>query len=220
MENGNINQTPPVSPVTQQSSPASPTTPNTEKKLINLLVLLAIIIIIGVAGYILGVKTQSTITPIPTPLVIVQPTPTPDPTANWKTYINTEDNYSLLYPPDWTLDTTTLEIIPPTEGLGGEGRIFINVNASDGSLEQFMEATNPSTGTKNSQVYTLVKQIQINGVNGILTKGGCCGFGGQHVFVQHNNKTYHLTLKGPVDNPKSDYQTVFDQILSTFKFTD
>lgn len=142
-------------------------------------------------------------------------------TANWKTYTDTENNYRLSYPSTWKTDNTIqsyLQFIPPDEGPNNEGRIVIVVNASSGSLNQSMETVNPATGTKNSDIYVLVRQIQIGGENGILTKGGCCGFFGQHAFFQYKDKTYHLTLQGPIDNPQTKFQSVFDQILSTFKF--
>lgn len=156
--------------------------------------------------------------PSPTPKTVSSISIPPDETAGWKIYTDIENNYKLSYPSTWKVDGTTF--IPPDEGSNNEGRIIIAVNASSGSLTQFMEAINPSTGGKNSDVYILVRQINISGENGILTKGGCCGFFGQHVFFQHKDKTYRLTLQGPIDNPQAKFQLVFDQILSTFKFAE
>ena len=149
------------------------------------------------------------------------------PTANWKTYANKTNNYQLLFPQDWIIDDITnpayLEIIPPDEGPNNEGRIIIQVgpfSSESESLNQFMEAINLSTGGKNSDTYAPVRQIKIGGENGILTKGGCCGFFGQHDFSLYQNKIYQISLKGPIDNPQAKFQSVFDLVLSTFKFTE
>ena len=147
----------------------------------------------------------------------------PDGTVNWKTYVDINNNYQLLFPPNWTLDDTTIpeypEIIPSDEGPNNEGRIIITTFLpSTKNLSQFMKDTNLSTGRKNSDVYTFIRQIKISGEDGILTKGGCCGLFGQHAFVQHKDRIYQITLKGPIDSRQIKFQSVFDQILSTFKF--
>ena len=160
----------------------------------------------------------------PTPKAASSISIPPDGTVNWKTYVDVNNNYQLSFPPNWTLDNTTTpeypEIIPSDEGPNNEGRIIITTFLpSTKSLSQFMKDTNLSTGRKNSDVYTFIRQIKISGEDGILTKGGCCGLFGQHAFVQHKDRIYQITLKGPIDGHQIKFQSVFDQILSTFKFT-
>jgi len=160
----------------------------------------------------------------PTPKTVSSISIPPDGTVNWKTYVDVNNNYQLSFPPNWTLDNTTTpeypEIIPSDEGPNNEGRIIITTFLpSTKSLSQFMKDTNLSTGRKNSDVYTFIRQIKISGEDGILTKGGCCGLFGQHAFVQHKDRIYQITLKGPIDGHQIKFQSVFDQILSTFKFT-
>jgi len=169
--------------------------------------------------------SQTVETPTPTQKSVSSISIPPDGTVNWKTYVDINNNYQLLFPPNWTLDDTTTpeypEIIPSDEGPNNEGRIIITTFlSSTKSLSQFMKDTNLSTGRKNSDVYTFIRQIKISGEDGILTKGGCCGFFGQHAFVQHKDRIYQITLKGPIDGRQIKFQSVFDQILSTFKFID
>jgi len=169
--------------------------------------------------------SQTVETPTPTQKSVSSISIPPDGTVNWKTYVDINNNYQLLFPPNWTLDDTTTpeypEIIPSDEGPNNEGRIIITTFLpSTKSLSQFMKDTNLSTGRKNSDVYTFIRQIKISGEDGILTKGGCCGFFGQHAFVQHKDRIYQITLKGPIDGRQIKFQSVFDQILSTFKFID
>ena len=168
--------------------------------------------------------SQTVETPTPTQKSVSSISIPPDGTVNWKTYVDVNNNYQLSFPPNWTLDNTTTpeypEIIPSDEGPNNEGRIIITTFlSSTKSLSQFMKDTNLSTGRKNSDVYTFIRQIKISGEDGILTKGGCCGLFGQHAFVQHKDRIYQITLKGPIDGHQIKFQSVFDQILSTFKFT-
>lgn len=62
--------------------------------------IIVIVLILGVSGaYLLG-QNNATKTPTQKTVAVASPTPTPDPTANWKTYINTQYGYSIKYPSD------------------------------------------------------------------------------------------------------------------------
>ena len=219
---------PPIPPIILQT-PVVDSTPVVVKKPFPKWPIYILIFVFGIASVFAYQKYQPTGTvpagSLPSPFVSLESSAEKDdPTANWKIYTNKANNYQLLFPQDWTLDDITSpaypEIIPPNEGPNNEGRIVIAVIVASGSLNQFMEAINPSTGGKNSDTYAPVRQIQISGENGILTKGGCCGFFGQHAFFQYQNKIYQISLKGPIDNPQEKFQRDFDLILSTFKFSE
>lgn len=67
------------------------------------LLLVIIIAIIGIAGYFAYQKGFLSKQPA-YPSASATPFSTPDPTANWKTFISPDSNFSLKYPPDYKLE--------------------------------------------------------------------------------------------------------------------
>ena len=132
-----------------------------------------------------------------------------DVTKDWKTYANTFFNYELKYPEKFT---------PVNIADGASGPALPN-----SLMVAFIDKETPPVGSITIQVFqprptyptTLIKS---QGVFGNLsyekysrTKSDT------YLFVSEDKKRYVEIL---VDyNPNIDYKDVFDQILSTFKFT-
>ena len=156
---------------------------------------------------------KSTITPTVTPTLV-----------DWKTYTDVKNSYQFFYPPSWKIDNATpsyLQLVPPNEGDNEEGRIIIVVEKKNlVDLDQFMEEVNPSTGIKNKDVFFPLQKIKNEKVDGLLTKGGCCGLFGRHVFFVYNHKLYQITLKGSPESTSPKNEDIFEKIISSFKFLD
>ncbi len=168
-------------------------------------------------GMVLGkqIYSKPALTPSPTPLAIA--TPSPDPTANWKIYTSSAGKYSIKYPKEFTLNeniTTsvdgvknpapgTIELLPL-----GVTISFKQIN-KDVSLTDYLR--------KNSWCADIVpekgKGIILDGKSGMIFESTSCGSSGITEVDVLNDGTLYTTQS--VSNT-----SVFNQILSTFKFTD
>jgi energy-coupling factor transporter transmembrane protein EcfT len=144
--------------------------------------------------------------------------------VDWKTYTDGGNGYQFFYPPSWKIENVTssyLQLVPPNKEDNEEGRIIIVVEKKNLiNLDQFMDEVNPATGTKNKDVFFPLQKIKNKKGEGLLTKGGCCGLFGRHVFFVHNHKLYQITLKGPPKSTSLKNEEIFKKIISSFKFLD
>jgi len=149
----------------------------------------------------------------PTPTVYQSPIPatTADPTANWKTYTDSKYNYSFKYP-----DTETIKITDYTGELSTISLINTKTKLED--LVFYVGTTDESTGySKNDTNYTK-STTNIGGLDATRVSLPM----GQNppqelVFFTNNGKYYHFQFIW--DGKDQTALTTFDQILSTFKFT-
>jgi hypothetical protein len=143
-------------------------------------------------------------------------TPTPDPTANWKTYTDSKYGYSIKYPTQWDAN------LPPV----GHG-ILIGQGPNENQI------TIGIFSTKNATMANSCKQTQQILLDNIPASR--CNFAQQiseergvaynppiisktiYIEALHNNQYYSVSLSSDQTSDKFKY---FDQILSTFKFTD
>lgn len=183
-------------------------------------IIILVLIALAVAGY-FGYKNYwpNPKTSEETPLISM-PTPvaTADPTANWKTYKNTNPPYTLQYPNQWIFDESAHgECVGPTFFTSSTKKSWLTICRVD----------NPDglTGSekmwRDSNGYTNITSTKINGLNAITSE--IQQFESQYEFnveFEATSKTdllwFHLTteVSGKENNKK-----LFDQILSTFKFT-
>ena len=190
-----------------------------------------IIILLGVVGYLIFKNTQiqknngnSTLTSIVPTQIINKASPTLNPTANWKTYYNSIDKFSFKYPSTWTIDTkgdkgdekgeniqvkltkdqAVIQIYANMVGIGGLGRDYQGTKFQiDGNNLYMYKVVNTFNNT-----------IQI-GITDSLTQS-------LGVF-RVSDKTYSITLSYPnsfTQTQITDFEAIFDQILSTFKFSE
>lgn len=163
--------------------------------------------------------------------------------VDWVGYTNAESNYTVQYPSSWIAEKSTntnydiVSFSPPqptgVSPTDPTGTITILVDNFRGSIttdgealtafQSFMDSCSSQTPTqcteKNSDVYTLEKQIRVAGNPAFQVYGGCCDHFGRHVFLYRGNLSYQITLYnlGPTVEtlPNED---VFSQMLSSFAF--
>jgi hypothetical protein len=160
--------------------------------------------------------------PSPSPIIeLSSPTPTADPTISWKTYTNTTHMVSFKYPEGWMLtleddqakmnasikltkDEATIHMIFGVDGIGGVGVDYVGTPfVLDGNKVFKYKTHNTYNNSETTGITDSLKESL-----GVLML---------------NKKTYILSLNYPAKYVSSGESTnleqVFDQVLSTFKFT-
>ncbi len=162
----------------------------------------------------------------PTPEVLA--TPTPNPTADWKTYENTTFGYLLKYPNNWNkasekVDRGTLLLIDrPIESYLTQEGADIAVWVEKKTKQEFDSLYNQE---KRPSDTTVLKKFMISGEPAIMlsvkyAEGTIMeGKGVIEVDIHHNGNLFQIGLLGPVTDVEKN-KVIFDQILSTFKFTE
>jgi len=238
MDNTN-QQIPPVQNTEQSHSAPLPNPSNPSK--IFILIFIAVLTVIGIVGYVLGSRknqtvNQQTITISPT---VSQPSPTatPDETANWKTYTNKKYNYSVAYPSTWILreEPNVSFSSPINESTangtlinGGTIVIFVDNNraftnkslTTIDALYDFYKNVY-SNKSQTDFIVTDRKYITVSGEPALryiaeapgLADGTMVG-----TMVVYKNDIYRIDVNYGKNN-KQEVIELFDQILSTFKFT-
>lgn len=203
----------------QQISPLPPQTPNNFPWFKIILLILIISLPVGIGGYILGTqKNQSVQTEqnqqISPSITTTQPSPTPDPTVNWKIYTDPKGKYSFQYPINWYLyqdsGGVTIYDRPKDQipaGGGDSNSVEIGYTATGSFSPNFAYDNGPNKPN------TTIKQYTINNYSGIR---GQQAQGQDIVYLKNPNGGYASFILWD----ESNNEDVFNQILSTFKFTD
>ena len=220
MDNQPIQNPDPVSPVT-----AAPTLPSEPKRslpkwLIAGIIVLVLLIVAGAGIYFLG-KNQATkvVTLSPAPIAVLTPNPTTDPTANWKTYVNTKYNYIFKYPSNLQVNADveggcTLEGLESCRGISlNSVRVNLkgipdyHMGVSVIEIANSVNLKSIADSDKLNNPKALVKTIKFLGLDAITSNSD----GLQTIDLIKNNYQYEL-----VNIPSSKLD---QSILSTFKFT-
>lgn len=192
-------------------------------------IILLLLVVIGVLAMQMNTSSQPIQTPpppdIPTPPATLTPSPTTDPTAGWETY--TGGGYAFRYPNDWgTLNlgqnSETLMVAPQesihqvsqmvqTGGFGGGSFLIMLINETDDATVESDEFQKV-----NSQPYLLDGKEAIKYELEVIQESPLGAVGDRLVDVRipHNERFLSIDL---VDYK---YLTIYNQILSTFEFTD
>ncbi|MDP1722208.1 MAG: PsbP-related protein [Candidatus Gottesmanbacteria bacterium] len=158
----------------------------------------------------------------------VSPTSTIDPTANWKTYTNPNYPFSFKYPSNYTVEENSgyISILSPLlpvtdkgyELKNGELKIEIYIQSSpvNDSLKKYVleKKTQTKENLPESKIINET-EVTIDGIKTILLKWEAVGTG-ETRYVIKNGYRIGIT-KYPLETSR---QSEFDQILSTFTFTD
>jgi hypothetical protein len=154
----------------------------------------------------------------------------PDETAGWKTYVNTKYNYSVKYPSNWFLYDKGLYW--PNEKIYKNEKeiVFISPKQKEDLLpggfsitDEFLIQGNLGAFIESDILLDRYK-VEKASINNILTTKVTTatmpdygGFATTYYF-EVNNINYIIAF--PNQNLNGAHSPIFDQILSTFKFTD
>jgi hypothetical protein len=201
-------------------SPSEHTAPPRKKfPLIPILLGAFLFLLLGCGGYVLFAKKTR---PIGKAIAQVsptafQPSPKTDPTANWKIYRNSKYGYILKYPSNFFVEEShdPMGDIDTTEISNIETKKFNSgVKDPDDSDVFLMFITNPWQGNRTLEDayrdYPLSRSTYTVG-----EESGFIANGKKTVVVNKNGKEYVFNIRSLNTQSK-----LFDQILSTFKFTD
>jgi len=226
-QNQSVNQ--PQIDLQQSTPPNSPIAEVKKAKNIQTIILVILLMIsLGVGGYFAYIyyqKSEQQTSETPITQTAPSPTPTPDPTANWQTYSNSVQGITFKYSPLWSLvekegqveqgttyntqvqlqqNEAKITMVFNMDGIGGQGQTYQGqpFNLDGNNLFRFVK-TNSYDNT------------QMVGISTSLTNT-------LGVF-EVNGKTYSIILAYPVSDSQTEIgnslEKEFDQILSTFKFT-
>lgn len=223
-----------VNQVAQQTPDApfeSPDTPQSKHNWLALVLGVALVVVLGVAGFFAYKYFQSEndapVQEEKTPVVSL-PTSVPDPTANWETYTSVVHGVTFKYPSTWVLveelsefkcglnqdvicntsvtltkNNTTIGMTLNLDGVGGVGQNYDGVAYTLAGYDLYkFSLTNVDTNTKSVAITSsLTNSIGVFEVEGITYSVGM---------------TYPIEYSGEMED---QLLIEFDDILSTFKFT-
>ena len=210
----------PTSPV-EITPPVEPEKP--KSKLIPVLVAVLILVALGAVG-VWAYQTYFVQTPVTEIISSPVPTATLDPTANWETYINNENGYSIKFPKSDFVRINCIgeELIAEKFGIPRASPMTAIACERDSryDLETKTYTSIQSEPEETKYYNTVKKDVQIGGILGKLyintfteIEDGPYPKWYAIARVNKNNKTYEIYFD---DKSKLD---LFNQILSTFQFT-
>lgn len=166
------------------------------------------------------------------------PTQTTDETANWKTYVDNIVGFSIKYPSDWNIvkdsqyepnedsyfltspdykEIKNFQPFQPFFSKGSRFSIVTQLNENFKSYEDYKKILEKSA-SGDTKGYINEKEIYIESVKALLLTGGK-PFGDSSyqasLYTYAHGRTWDLNIIS-LDNQEK----FFEQILSTFKFTD
>lgn len=204
------------------------------------ILVILIILLVGGGVYFLS-KQQSrkffiptstvapTIAAVPTVTPIYLPTPnaTLDPTMAWTSFTSSKYKYSLRYPSSlfkYNKGNSYDLWVNTSEDILGENNVSLSVGMVSGpgidSLDAYI-SSNPLLSSNSTKV-----RVDIDGVSGYKIRH--IGMGGANItytsyviegMVFKNGVVYKLAMASKSEDLINKYSSIFDQILSTFKFT-
>ena len=160
-----------------------------------------------------------------------QGSPTPDPTADWKTYTNTDLGFSFKYPSESKLTFNCLECEAPDLMISFPNDTYTLISA--GSTEKIDKEKPTVKAIIDNKIYvnkfstypvTVTRSAYtLDGIEGEKTfseeKIGNLTRNDIDILVLKDKKLYTFNFRFRPEN-KQKMSILADQILSTFKFTD
>ncbi|CAN5314673.1 hypothetical protein BH10PAT1_BH10PAT1_1350 [soil metagenome] len=214
----------PNAPVSNETPVLNPieTKPKSNMVMIGLgIIILVLLIMSGYLGY-QNMQLQKEITGMKVGQKVAVNSPTPvatvDPTAGWKTYTNNLWKFSISYPKDVLVECTPNDI----DGLRlwrlpyecSPGDIFYEVSAIGYKIEDYQKSGTPISSTKKITIANVEATENIytyTEADGPLMSSGSS----REILIPTQNGVIQLFSLGK----STEVQNRFDQILSTFKFT-
>lgn len=218
-------------PVTHSQGPTSPPH-STNKTMMWVILGIVLLLLVGVGSYFLGQQSVQPVASLPTPTT-PPAIPTPDETANWKTYINSENGYSIKFPNDKLIriicpkEELTLSIRSSSET---QDEIDASTCARDSlyPIEVFVSKQDKYPKEPESDEYFSVSKQNIVVANlpalkyKVTPTGKSCDCQtgltpGIEVRLDYKGKTYVFLLSK--EEEAKTLETEFNKMLTTFKFT-
>lgn len=228
MDNQNQPNIPPVQPL-----PQTPITPSINWSKIILFIFFGLIVVAGAvfAGIQIGNKktpNQQSITKqpkiIPTQVVDNQST-------NWKTYTDTKYEYQINYPDDWQKNELALivgsqngkEIDDNVVELSSKSIYRVIIDSENNEISMPLDKSINDLIIKNSNIF--LDKNQSTKVAGLPTIAVDSQNEGNNIvtyYFIYNNKAYSISTytSGQENYTFGEPAKIYNQILSTFKFTD
>ncbi len=224
---------PVISSVSESVNPVASALANDQKPKTNsfLVILLSILLFISVsiAGF-FAFQNQKLIKEItaskimPTPVVTDEPIAISDPTADWETYTNEENGYSIKFPKNIYIRLGCLGeelLLQRYDGVNRPPLAMVDCPRDSRYSLESKTFTSIQNEPEETNYYNIVKKdIEIGGILGKLytftfteIEDGPYPKWYVKALVNKNNKTYEIYFDD------KEYLNVFDQILSTFRFT-
>jgi hypothetical protein len=216
--------TPPVAP-----PPIAPVAPVVKKGASPVLTaILGLVIVGGIAFAGLTLWQQGLLggflaKPTPTPTLAPEPTLTPDPTASWEKYVDAKYGFEFKYPSDWqykeanyTGYLSSVIFEPKVNGMG-ELTVYVDKDKYLGTTMNGKRVTCLEAAELWEKEGYLTKDIQVGNLEAkrVSLPGGQNP--AQDLVCLESGKAYEFQF---IPNTRSATNSIFDQILSTFKFLD
>jgi len=226
---------PPQAPTPQSPQPVSPTR-HIPKAAIFIIVFLILCVISFVGIYIFKIISANNVVLLPTPSPTLTPPPAGGPTANWKRYKNDQYGFEFEYPTEYvreknTLFVTYIEELPKSiyilSRIKDEPYMVFAVIQILFDKSDFFDFNDLYDCNKNKRPGTddpiipctteQPHQIRINNKKAEETTIKLADTWDASYFIQTKEEPFiEISTGGGYVAPRE----VFDQILSTFKFTD
>jgi hypothetical protein len=158
----------------------------------------------------------------------ISPTPTTGNTASWKTCLNADKGFSIKYPYGYEINPASCDYLPAYGAVQEDPDkvkrnyvVTIRVEETSLNAEQWIQQENlcPDWGKESPSCSDQIKGPIVNSIQfDSLNRH----YAGIDTIVKHGNTIYQFSLgvrnpNEPISEPARD---LYNQILSTFKFTD
>lgn len=182
-------------------------------------VIIVLVVLIGFVGvYYLGRLNPKTVVTNPTASPLVDGTekpdftkstikPTTDLTANWMTYINKQYGFVFKYPPNWKIQT----------GIPNSGLISLETEDNKRFFVMFHQSYSITEWLEDTQLGKIIGKRAIGEYRFTVIQGGLTLESLEYALDIKGNGFVRFVIE-PNSNA-SESEKLFDQILSTFKFT-
>ncbi len=157
-----------------------------------------------------------TISPSPA----LSPKPTTDPVADWKTYTNDKYNFSFKYPSGWDyreVSSKTQNTIDYLQVTLAKSEHFSPIPKGNPSVMISITETTDESKLSVYQITEVIKTIVIGGMTAEEREHKTPTVDSKYITFFRNNVAYEFESR--MHSQDSEHQSIFDQILSTFKFT-
>ena len=130
------------------------------------------------------------------------------------TYTNTAYNFTFQYPENWSVHSTNTNYVRLTQDPDLQTEPFISINVLDNGKN--LDIVNWSSKNLPPAMMSLEpSKMVVDGLDALVYSSN----EGRVVLVAKSNYVYQISFANNGNNNITNAESVFNQILSTFKFT-